>query len=99
MKVGDNLQRGQGCFVLVKDSWCHGQKFFDAKMCFFIFANPTFLGVWGIFLNFKSDGAKGALYLLETLGPVMETKFFDAKRCFFSFTNLALPAWCVRGKF
>ena len=31
VKVGDNLQRGQGCFVLVKDSWCHGQKFFDAK--------------------------------------------------------------------
>ena len=31
VKVGDNLQRGQGCFVLVKDSYCHRQKF--AKMC------------------------------------------------------------------
>ena len=29
----------------------------------------------------------------------METKLVDAKKCFFSFANLALPAWCVRGKF
>ena len=36
VKVGDNLQRGQGCFVLVKDSWCHGQKFFDAKIFEFL---------------------------------------------------------------
>ena len=58
VKVGDNLQRGQGCFVLVKDSWCHGQKFFDAKMCFFSFANFTFLGVWGNFRIFSVIGPR-----------------------------------------